>query len=368
MRKIILIVLGIIIIAGSVFGAIYIVKSNTKTVGPNKTIAKPIAVKTVKNATIPVVVKTNGQVTALNKFELFSEVQGIFEQSDKLFRPGQAFKKDETLVKINNEEFVANLKSAKSEFYNLLISILPDIRLDYPEHFEKWNTYIEEFSVHESLQPLPEIESSNLKYFINGRGVITSFFNIKNLEVRLAKFHLKAPFDGILTEASITPGTLVRPGQRLGEFIKPGEFELEVALQKALVDYVEIGDTVNLFGIDKKFQTKGKITRINTQVDSNSQSVQTFIMVNDPRVKEGMYLEAEIYGQLVKNAYKISRSLVRNNAEVFIVKDSVLALKQVKPVYYDENTAIIKGLANGDTIMTSNLSSAYSGMLIKLKK
>lgn len=367
MRKLILIILGLIIIVGSVVGANYIIKSNVKDKPQPKTVAKPITAQAVKNTTVPVIVKTNGQVTALNKFELFSEVQGIFQTSSKTFRPGQKYRKGDVLVEINNEEFTANVKSTKSEFYNLLISVLPDIRLDYPNAYNAWDTYIQNFSVNRPLKALPEIDSDNLRYFINGRGILTSYYTIKNLEVRLDKFKLRAPFDGILTEASINPGTLVRPGQRLGEFINPNAYELEVSLQKALVNYIGVGDTVNLKDLDQQFSTQGVIERINSQIDQTSQSIQVFIRVSDQKVKEGMYLEANIQGEILTDAFKISRSLVRNKSEVFVVRDSVLALKQVQPVYYDENTAIVKGLSDQDTIMTSNLSSAYSGMLIKIK-
>lgn len=368
MRKIILAVFGIIMIAGSIFGAIYIVESNVKEDNSPKTIAKPIAYASVKNQTLPIIVKTNGQVAALNKFQLFSEVQGIFEQSAKVFRPGQNFKRGETLLKINNQEFMASVQSSKSDFFNLLISILPDIRLDYPEQYEKWNTYIENFSVDQSVKKLPKINSNAFRYFVNGRGILTAYYNLKNLEARLEKFTLKAPFDGVLTEALITPGTLVRPGQALGEFINPNHYELEVALQKALVDYISVGDTVNLIGLNQNFKTQGIISRINKQIDQSSQTVQVFIRVDNEKVREGMYLEAEIFGRKVTNAFKIDRSLILKNSEVFIVKDATLALKSIQPIYYSESSAIVKGLEDGDTIMTSNLSSAYSGMLVELKQ
>ena len=368
MRKIILAILGLIIIAISIFGAIYLVKSNKKEVAVKKDIAKPISVKEVQNTDILVEIQTNGSLTALNKFEIFSEVQGVFTPAKKLFRPGQAYQANEVLVNINDEEFLASLKSTKSEFVNLLVSIMPDIRLDYAEQYETWQTYLNSLSVHKNLPQLPEIKDEAFKYFINGRGILTSFYNIKNLEVRLAKFTIRAPFKGVLTETDITSGTLIRPGQRLGEFIDPSVMELEIALQKNFINFIQVGDTVSLNSIDDTPTAKGVISRINSQVDPNSQTIQVFVNVENKNLNEGMYLEANIKGQTIKNAFQLNRSLLNNNNEVFVVKDSFLALKKVKPLHYNTNTAIVKGLENGDVIMTSNLSSAYSGMLVKLNK
>ncbi|GGE37232.1 efflux RND transporter periplasmic adaptor subunit [Psychroflexus planctonicus] len=368
MRKVILAIIGLIIIALSIFGAIYLVKSNVKEVNEKVDIAKPISVKTVENKDILVEIKTNGSLTALTKFEIFSEVQGVFKPSKKLFRPGQEYRANEVLVNINSEEFLASLKSTKSEFINLLVSLMPDLRIDYPEQYKAWQDYLNSLSVEKDLPKLPEIQSESFNYFISGRGILTSYYNIKNLEVRLAKFNIRAPFTGILTEADITPGTLVRPGQRLGEFIDPEVMELEIALQKDFIKYIHVGDSVNLKALDNVQHTSGVVSRINSQVDPNSQTIQVFVNVEDENLNEGMYLEATIKGQTIQNAFELNRSLINNTNEVFVVKDSILALKKVQPLHFDANTAVVKGLDNGDVIMTSNLSSAYSGMLVKLNK
>lgn len=368
MRKFILGIIGVVIIACSIFGARYLVKSNVKQVPEKQNIAKPVTVQAVKNEDVVVRLTTNGSLTALNKFELFSEVQGVFMPLAKQFRPGQEFKKNEVLVTINNEEFLANLKSSKSQFINSLVSIMPDVRLDYPSHYETWQNYLSGLRVDKNLPALPKIEDEAFSYFINGRGILSSYYAIKNLEIRLEKFTIRAPFNGVLTQADITPGTLVRTGQRLGEFINPEIMELEIALQKGFVNYVHVGDTVSLQGLNNSIRAEGIISRINKQVDPTSQTVRVFVQTQGENLTEGMYLEALIMGETIEDAFQLNRSLINNSSEVFVVKDSVLALKKVKPLHYEGNLAIVKGLENGDVIMTSNLSSAYSGMLVSYTK
>lgn len=368
MRKIILAVIGLAIIILSIFGAIYIVDSNVKEKNTKVDTAKPVSVKTVANADVLIEIKTNGNLTALQKFELFSEVQGVFETNNKLFRPGQAYQKNEVLVAINNEEFLASLQASRSEFISQLVALMPDIQLDYSSEFEVWSTYLNSLSPLKRLPPLPEIKNQNFNYFISGRGILSGYYNIKNLEVRLAKFTIRAPFDGMLTQVDITPGTLVRQGQRLGEFINPSEMELEVALQKNYTNYIHVGDSVQLKAIDNNLSAIGTVSRINNQVDPTSQTIQVFVNVEGKELNEGMYMEASIKGETIPDAFQINRSLINNNNEIFVVKDSVLALKKIKPIHYSTNTAVVKGLNNGDVIMTSNLSSAYSGMLVKLNK
>lgn len=366
MRKIILVILGIIFLGGAIYTANYLINKPKEDNISSQRVYKPIAVDSILNKNIPITVKTNGVAEAVQKFELFSEVEGVFEYSSKDFRTGQSYKKGQLLLKLNSEEFQANVVSAKSDFFNLLVSIMPDIKIDFPNEFNTWESYLNNFDVQKSLKTLPE-PSKQLKYFITGRGLLSSYFNIKNLESRLNKFTIRAPFDGVLTEAAINPGTLVRPGQRLGEFIDPSVYEVGIALQKALIPYMKENDTVVLKSLDGQFSAKGKISRINAQINQQTQTIQVFVRTEDTKIKEGMYMQVEIRGQTVKNAYAISRSLIQDKNKIFVVNDSLLAYKTIKPVYYLDDQAIIQGLEDGDIIMTSNLSSAYPGMLVKTK-
>lgn len=366
MRKIILVILGIIFLGGAIYTANYLINKPKEDNSSSQRVYKPIAVDSILNKNIPITVKTNGVAEAVQKFELFSEVEGVFEYSSKDFRTGQSYKKGQLLLKLNSEEFQANVVSAKSDFFNLLVSIMPDIKIDFPNEFNTWESYLNNFDVQKSLKTLPE-PSKQLKYFITGRGLLSSYFNIKNLESRLNKFTIRAPFDGVLTEAAINPGTLVRPGQRLGEFIDPSVYEVGIALQKALIPYMKENDTVVLKSLDGQFSAKGQISRINAQINQQTQTIQVFVRTEDTKIKEGMYMQVEIQGQTVKNAYAISRSLIQDKNKIFVVNDSLLAYKTIKPVYYLDDQAIIQGLEDGDIIMTSNLSSAYPGMLVKTK-
>jgi len=364
MRKIILFVVGLVVLLVSVYVTYTLYNRPKEIKKANDLTYKPVTVDTVINKTIPVTISTNGIAVATNKFDLFSEVEGVFRYSSKTFRAGQRFKKGQILLSINAEEFKANVISARSEFFNVLVSVIPDIKLDFPDEFSAWQSYLNTFDVEKTVKPLPTT-SQQLKYFITGRGIFSSYYNIKNLETRLGKFTIRAPFDGVLSEAVINPGTLVRPGQRLGEFIQPTSYEVEISLQKSVIPFVKENDTVKLKALDNTLTTKGIITRINNQIDQQTQTIQVFVMVEDDGVQEGQYLSAEIEAQTIQNAVEINRSLLKNSNQVFIVKDSLLSYRTVQPIYFYDQKAIVKGLNDGDVIMTSNLSSAYPGMLVK---
>lgn len=366
-RNIILSALGIVLVIVAVFAAKLIIDSNTKEVPPVKKTVKSVFIDTVENRTVPIVLPANGNITALHKLELYSEVQGIFRYTSKDFRPGMEYKKGQVLLGIDSEEYSASVQSAKSDLYNNITSIMPDLRLDYPDAFKKWEVYLQNFDITKPVPPLPETTSDQEKYFITGRGIISAYYRVKNLEERLYKYTIVAPYDGILTEALVNKGTLIRPGQKLGEFIDPSVYELEVSIAKKFSDLLQIGEKVELSNLEGSKSYEGIVTRINGKVNQETQSIRVFIKVNNPELSEGMYLEAKLDAKNEKNAIEIPRELLVERSKVFVVQDSVLNLVDVDPVYFTNNTVVIKGLKDGTRILSASVPGAYSGMLVKVE-
>lgn len=366
MRKIILSVLGILLIVAAIFGAKAIIDSNKINRPPLQKSVKAVYVDTVLNRTVPVIIPASGTVTALRRTDLFSEVEGVFRSSSKEFRPAQRYERGQVLLNIDASEFAANVRAARSEFYNQIVAVMPDLRLDFPEIYPKWEAYLRKVNVDQTLPSLPEMDSEQERYFISGRGIMASYYNIKNLETRLQKFTIVAPFTGVLTEALVTQGSLIRPGQKLGEFIDPTVFELEVAVRKSFSEFLREGEQVELSTLEGNQTFSGKISRINTRVDQGTQTIRVYIRTDDPNVKEGMFLQAELEARSVENAIEIPRQLLVDQSKVYVVEDNVLNLVEVEPVYFGAETVVVKGLQDGTQLLADPVPGAYTGMLVEV--
>lgn len=365
-RKIVLSILGVVLIALSFYFAKVIIDSKTTPAPRPNRVVKTVFVDTVQNTSIPIVVPANGNLVARQRVELFSEVQGVFKRGNKLFKPGQAYRAGELIIGIDAAEYRASVQSAKSNLYNLITSIMPDLRLDYPEVSPKWQQYLSGFDMDKVTPALPEMTSEKERYFISGRGILTSYYNVKNMEERLAKYNIRAPFAGVLTETLVTEGTLIRSGQKLGEFIDTEVYELEVAIPKTYSDLLRIGEAVELTNLERTQSYTGRVARINSRVDQTSQTITAFIEVRDRSLKEGMYLEASLSAKEEPDAIEISRSLLLENDQIFVVRDSVLDLMDVKPVYFTDKSVVLKAVPDGTTIVSRPVVGAYAGMLVKI--
>ena len=365
MRNIILSILGVLFIIATVFISKSLIDNKNKPKPVAAKVIKTVFTDTVNNTTIPIVIPANGNLTAKQRVELYSEVQGIFRNGSYLFKPGQNYSKGQTLIRVDAAEYYASVQSSKSNLYNSIAAIMPDLRLDFPDVFQKWQTYLSSFDLNKTTPKLPEITSDKENYFITGRDIITNYYNVKNLEQRLSKYTISAPFNGILTEALVTEGSLIRNGQKLGEFINPSVYEMQVAISKSFANILKVGETVSLTNLDKTESYTGKVSRVNGSIDANTQTVTAFIEVENSNLKEGMYLEANLNAKSIENAIEIDRNLLTDNQEIFVIKDSLLDVMPAKPIHFSDTKVVLKDVPNGTVILKRPVPGAYAGMLVQ---
>jgi membrane fusion protein (multidrug efflux system) len=364
LRKIILAILGIVIVVVSVMLSGVIIDSKPVYGSRSKNSIKEVYTQEVVNQTIKTTVPANGVLVAYQRVTLTSRVQGVLQQIDPLFKAGQTYQQGTLIYQIDDADYRASVRAARANFLSLLTSILPDLQLDFSSEFDQWSSFLSQFSVEQPVPEFPQM-SDKLKLFISGKGVLSSYYNLQNMEQNLAYYRFRAPFTGVLIDAQMTEGSLIRPGQQMGVFIKTGLYELAVQLPKTYVDFISEGSKVVLHSLDGNQQYSGTINRINAAVDAQTQSVQVFILVEDDSLREGVYLNAQLDGIAIDQAFSVKRGLLNENQQLFIVEDEILKLKQVEVLYYTETHAIVRGIEDGVKLLAIPVLGAYEGMEVK---
>ncbi|MDZ7776401.1 MAG: hypothetical protein U5L09_12760 [Bacteroidales bacterium] len=162
-----------------------------------------------------VTVNASGRVTSANLVDLVAEVQGKIQEGDALLKKGVSFKKGDVVVRIYKQDMEYNLKSLKSSFLNLLASSLPDLRIDYPEAYPRWEAFMNQLDIEKPFPGLPVIKSNQTKIFLSSRQLLSNYYNIKGQEEQLKKYTMKAPFDGTFTQVMLEEGSVANPGSRI---------------------------------------------------------------------------------------------------------------------------------------------------------
>lgn len=364
-RQIILFIISLIILAGA-YGAQKALMGAKKPQPRQEAGSSTKLVNTVKvvNGDVQSVIAVTGKLVAERRMELFAEVTGTLLSQQKVFKEGNTFAKGDILLRIDASEFRMSIVSQKSALLNSFTQLLPDLRLDFPDSYEKWTSYLKNFDIEGSLQSLPEITDEKEKYFLASRNILGQYYNIKSQEERLSKYSIKAAFDGIVTQSMIDPGTTVRAGQKLGEFIDPDTYELEVAVPLKDVGMLSLGDEVALISPDVLGSWNGKVKRISKKIDEATQTVRVFVGVSGQGLREGMYLAGKVESELIPNAMQIARKLLIDGKVYLVTKDG-LQQHKVEVVKYGEGTAIVQGLPDGADLLVDNLIGAYNGMPVQ---
>ncbi len=319
----------------------------------------------VKNGNLPLIVEGSGQLVAKNRIEIFSEVNGVLQKTKKDFRAGMHFRKGELMISVDATENRASLYAQRSEFQNLITSLLPDLKLEFPEEIEKWENYLNSLTVDKKLPPIPEPRSPKEKFFVTGRKVYSTYYGIRNLEARLAKYTIRAPFDGIVTQSNINPGGLVRTGQKIGVFSNTDLFELELSIKASDVNFVHVGDKAEIIDSDNERSWPGVVSRVNAAIDLNTQTVSVFIETKGEGLREGMFPTARIESGVQQNAYEIPRNLLDGDGFVFtIAEDSTIVRTKIHPIRFLEKSVIVKDLPDNTKILSKNIPGIFAGMKV----
>ncbi len=330
-------------------------------------------VKTEKVAytTNEVKIIETGRLSSQQTVDLSAEVQGQILPGEVILKEGTKFKKGALLIKIFDEEARNNLKASKSRFMNGIASILPDIRIDFPESFQKYQDFFNSLKIDQPLPELPKLDSDKEKVFLASRNVLNDYFNIKSAEVRLSKYHLYAPFDGTFTMVYLEPGSVANPGSRIASMIRIDKLELEVPVRIEDAYWINVGDQVQVSTKDRKIQWTGKVVRKSDFMDPSSQTITLYVALSQEKDKslyQGQYLMAEFATKTLENSMEIPRNAIFNKDKVFTVEDGKLKGNKVEVLKSNETTAFITGLPEGLDLVVEPLVNAKEGFNAEILK
>ncbi len=326
---------------------------------------REVAVRSVELSSVNVDLSLQGRLVAFETVPVIAEVTGLFEASDRAFKEGVYYKKGDVLARINNTEARYALLAQKSQLAKTLATVMPELKIDYPGTFPAWDAYLRNFDPEKNLAPLPEIADASARYFLNGRDIYNLYYTIKSVEERLTKYVLRAPFSGTLTNVTATKGALIRSGQPLAS-LTASSYEMAATVPVADLSYLKTGTTANLQGPNGEAYT-GRVSRISTQIDPNTQTAKIFLSVRGKGLREGLFLTGTAAGSQLDDVTSIDQSLLVGTNEVYVLDGKELQRRTIEIVRRGQKNIYVKGLSPGTQLLNEALPGAYNGMKVKAR-
>lgn len=344
-KRQILILISVLVVLGLIYIPIFSskkVEDNKKTDKASNYVPVLLAQNKIHNQTI----SSYGQILGNAQLNVSMQVQGEVDRDNRLLKPGTYFKKNEILIKVDRVEALYNLLSRRSAFINLISGILPDIYMDFPNEKAKWDNYLNKISATSSLPELPTFNSQKEKLLVNGRNIPSEYYSIKSAENQIEKFFYVAPFNGVIIESMIEPGSMVSPGAQLITIAKTGDYEVKAPID--IRDLELFKKKESIFFVDAKKDTVGygKLSRVGKTINQQTQSVDAYFSIQPLKNKEiiiGSFVNLEIRTPLFESSVLVPENAVYNNT-VQILRDSVILEKSVKTIGTKPDSIFIEGI------------------------
>jgi len=359
-RKITFIVVALIVLLGG-SAALSLLFVSMKPEPPRKQemeLKRLVKAETIKYNEIISAVLFEGRVVSSNEITLVAEASGKIEKGDIALRKGTSFKKGQLIAEIYKDEVELAIKARKSRFLTVITTILPDIKVDFPEQLEAYEMFFRTIDMDEELPELPIIKNEKLKIFLASRNVLSEYYGIKQDEKRLERHSLYAPFNGTFTQVNSEVGGYINTGGQIAKMIRTDNVEIEVPVPNIKSKWIKIGDKVQVISEDKQSVKPGVVVRKSNFIEANTQSRSIFVEVKSSAQNElltGEYKEVEFPGQKINAAMEIPRSAVFNSNEVFVIIDGRLKKQVIDILKTNETTLIFNGLKEGLNIVVEPL-------------
>lgn len=318
-------------------------------------------------------IEGNGVIESQRMLNIVSEANGVVLYAKNNLKDGTFAKEGEMILDIDSREVENNLYSLRSSFLNAVASILPDMKIEDKQVYQKWFDYFNSIEIKKDLPDLPHITNLQEKMKLSSRDIFTKYYSVKNQEILLSKYKIRAPFDGFITSNGIIENSYISKGLQLFSISDAKNLEIAVPLLVEEINMIDFSSnpSVKIYS-DKngKDIIYGKILRKETNLDRNSQTLNVYVSFYNsgmnPYFLPGNYVNLKIQGKHLENVAAIPRNLISNEGFVYTMKNGKLAKEEVDLITVQGNKAIIKNTMPENTILvTTILQKPLVGMEIQ---
>ncbi len=311
-----------------------------------------------------------GTVMPAKSSVLQMEVAGRIQMVAKDVFPGNAIKKDQVLLSIDDRQYKNALQQRLAE--------LAAARKEYK--LESGNSAVaqREFELtgveikpeeRDLVLRLPQLEAAKA-------AMEAAQLRVDQARIDLERCQLKAPYDAIVTEKLTDVGEMVSSNTSLMKVVGSHVFWIEALISEADMKWLNQGDGQvqimhpSVWGADKS--RDGKVLRVLPQLEENGRMARVLVAVNEPLDKPSLFIDSvvdmNIHGPKIEKYIVVPSAYVHEDNHVWIAQDGKLRIKHIKILWRNQQDVVVaEGLKVGDLIITSPLSAVTDGLDIQVE-
>ena len=383
MRLVLRILLPLIVIAAGGYAAFTMIQNRPAPETQAVEIPPPsVRVIVVQPRTVRLKVRAEGTVAPRTESELAPEVSGRVTMVSESLATGGFFEEGEVLLEIDRREYELAVVQARAAIAQA------ELRLAIEE--EEAAVARKEWASLGQGEPRPLVVRA--PHIAEAKAMLASAeAAFEKAEYDLERTVVKAPFAGRVREKRVAVGQFVSRGNSIARLYSVDYAEIRLPIPDKDLAYVNLplayrgqkeraaGPRVTLMAnfAGKRHTWRGRIVRTEGEIDPRTRMVQAIAQVDDPYGKArpgrpplavGMFVQAEIDGNMAANVFVLPRIVLRSANQVLVVdKENRLRFRTVDILRTENDQVIIRsGLKAGERVGISVVEAAVDGMKVRV--
>lgn len=338
-----------------------------------------------------------GTVRPIAEINIVSQVNGRVEWVSTNFVSGGQIVKDDVVVRIENEEYIFQLRGAEAELATQQVNLLQAEEKAVAARREYERYLNSEFGSQEDMLKASPLTLHEPQLRAAQAAFARAEARVESTQRALANTEIKAPFHGYVREEWVTPGQYLLEGSPVGSVFASDIVEVDLHLSDGNVSLLSsiwlnqddasrhsLSARVRAKYGDQLYEWDGYVHRANASLDKETRTVEVIVRVRNPfssgkSLNEstssinalplfiGKFVEVEIQAPARVPYSRIPRLALQADYEVWVVGDQQrVSIVKVDVLQRGRDEVFVSGnLRAGQRVVVSGIDFAVENMLVR---
>ncbi|TCS43338.1 efflux RND transporter periplasmic adaptor subunit [Reinekea marinisedimentorum] len=324
-------------------------------------------------------VKGYGEAVAHYAISYTAEVSGRVASLADNFEVGQRVNQGDVLITLENTAYRQAVAEAESNLAQAELDLLEEQRTGEQARLEWQRSGLEGEPNSSLVLREPQLAAAEAV-------VENARYSLEKAEQDLAKTVITAPFDALIVERNVQPGSYVQSGTNVAELYSTDRVEIEIPLSVSQwqnlpkLSNADLAQQKNQWPVtltdtEGKNSWQGYVIRVEQHVDTTSRQRSIVVAVENPFDQEvglfpGTFVQAAISGRTLNDTWALPASAISQSGDIWYVDDHNQLKKVAANKLFEKAGTVyvapIEGLSSAQVVKRP-LTNYVVGMQVSAK-
>lgn len=362
-------------------GLIFSTEPEAERSGIAKESAMLVQVEVMEKGSFYPTISATGTIQPAKEIMIGARVEGEVVERSPEFIPGGFIEKGELLLQIDSTDYVNDLMQARSELQQARSALQREMGL---QEAAKREYALLDDTLSEANRALvlrqPQLLATRAQ-------VESAQATVNQAQLNLDRTTIRAPFNAYILERNVNTGSLVAPGQNLGQLVGVDTYWVEASVSLDKLKWLDFEDdgqespvqirSRNAWNNDQ--YREGTLFKMLGSLEYDTRMARVLVEVNDPlairnenkglpKLIIGAFVETNIQGKELNEVVKVNRDHIRSNETIWVMEGDTLNIRDIEIEFQSSEFAYVSsGLESGDRVVTTNLANVTQGAPLRLE-